>query len=134
VCGCRLVNEKKEGVVFLLWGGFAIKKAKDVNKKRHHVLEAAHPSPLVRTLTNTTNRIRATAYGSQSCVCVCVCMLRVVYVACCVLRVVCVVCVVCVCVCCVQAGGKFLGCKHFSKCNELLEQMGKEPIDWTLGP
>jgi uracil-DNA glycosylase len=34
----------------------------------------------------------------------------------------------------VQAGGKFLGCKHFSKCNELLEQMGKEPIDWTLEP
>jgi uracil-DNA glycosylase len=117
VCGCRLVNEKKEGVVFLLWGGFAIKKAKDVNKKRHHVLEAAHPSPLVRTPTNTTNRIRATAHTAHNLVCV-----------------LCVACVACVCVCCVQAGGKFLGCKHFSKCNELLEQMGKEPIDWTLGP
>jgi len=26
----------------------------------------------------------------------------------------------------------FLGCKHFSKTNELLEKMGKEPIDWQL--
>ena len=25
----------------------------------------------------------------------------------------------------------FLGCKHFSKCNKLLEDQGKEPIDWT---
>jgi len=26
----------------------------------------------------------------------------------------------------------FFGCKHFSKTNQLLRQMGKEPIDWTL--
>lgn len=25
----------------------------------------------------------------------------------------------------------FLGCKHFSKCNELLVKEGKAPIDWT---
>ena len=25
----------------------------------------------------------------------------------------------------------FLGCKHFSKCNELLVEQGKEPIDWA---
>ena len=59
--------------MFLLWGGFAIKKAKDVNKKRHHVLEAAHPSPLVRTPHTQTAptpartphaRTRATAHTS----------------------------------------------------------------------
>lgn len=26
----------------------------------------------------------------------------------------------------------FLGCHHFSKANELLKQMGREPIDWRL--
>ena len=26
----------------------------------------------------------------------------------------------------------FLGCKHFSKCNALLERQGKQPIDWQL--
>ena len=26
----------------------------------------------------------------------------------------------------------FFGCRHFSKTNEILAQMGKEPIDWTL--
>ena len=25
----------------------------------------------------------------------------------------------------------FLGCKHFSKCNQLLKKDGKTPIDWT---
>jgi len=42
-----IVNEKKQGVVFLLWGQFAIKKAKGISKTKHHILEAAHPSPLV---------------------------------------------------------------------------------------
>lgn len=26
----------------------------------------------------------------------------------------------------------FFGCKHFSKTNEILRSMGKDPIDWTL--
>ncbi len=26
----------------------------------------------------------------------------------------------------------FLGCRHFSKCNALLSELGKEPVDWTL--
>ena len=26
----------------------------------------------------------------------------------------------------------FFGCKHFSKCNELLIAQGKNPIDWSL--
>lgn len=28
----------------------------------------------------------------------------------------------------------FLGCKHFSQCNQILEKMNKEPIDWTKLP
>ncbi len=31
-----------------------------------------------------------------------------------------------------SAYGGFFGCKHFSKCNELLMQAGLEPIDWTV--
>jgi uracil-DNA glycosylase len=30
----------------MLWGGFAQKKAKNVDKKKHLVLTATHPSPL----------------------------------------------------------------------------------------
>ena len=30
------------------------------------------------------------------------------------------------------AGGAFFGCRHFSKTNQWLTSMGKEPIDWTL--
>jgi len=42
----RIINEKKKGVVFILWGGFAQKKGKIIDKKKHNVIEAAHPSPL----------------------------------------------------------------------------------------
>lgn len=42
----RAINEQASGVVFILWGGFAQKKGKVINRNRHCVLEAAHPSPL----------------------------------------------------------------------------------------
>jgi len=42
----RAINERSEGVVFLLWGGFAQKKGKLVDRSRHVVIETAHPSPL----------------------------------------------------------------------------------------
>ena len=41
-----LVNERNKPVVFLLWGNFAKQKAKRVDRKRHVVIENAHPSPL----------------------------------------------------------------------------------------
>lgn len=31
-----------------------------------------------------------------------------------------------------SAARGFFGCKHFSKCNELLIKDGKQPIDWTI--
>ena len=40
------ISDEKEQVVFLLWGGFAKKKGKHINRCKHHVLETGHPSPL----------------------------------------------------------------------------------------
>lgn len=42
----ELINEKKENVVFILWGSPAQKKAKAVDTRKHHVLKSVHPSPL----------------------------------------------------------------------------------------
>jgi uracil-DNA glycosylase len=41
-----LISEKKEHVVFLLWGGFAKKKGAKINTKKHCILTSGHPSPL----------------------------------------------------------------------------------------
>ncbi|MFN0204526.1 MAG: uracil-DNA glycosylase [Bacteroidia bacterium] len=72
----KQINDEKEGVIFLLWGRYAQDKGKVIDTSRHHVLVAAHPSPL--------------------------------------------------------AGDAFLGNKHFSKTNELLQAQGQEPIDWHV--
>ncbi len=72
----RTLSEKREGIVFLLWGNFARSKKALIDQMKHHVLEAVHPSPL--------------------------------------------------------AGNAFLGCKHFSKANELLSKQGKTPVDWGI--
>jgi uracil-DNA glycosylase len=40
------INQHSKGVVFLLWGAHAQKKGKNIDKTRHHVLHAPHPSPL----------------------------------------------------------------------------------------
>ncbi len=42
----KKVNEKSDRVIFVLWGGYAKKKAKLVDRTRHAVLEGTHPSPL----------------------------------------------------------------------------------------
>ena len=42
----RLVSERPDPIVFLLWGSHAQKKAASVDSGRHLVLKAAHPSPL----------------------------------------------------------------------------------------
>jgi len=70
------ISEKREGVVFLLWGGFAKKKGAKINKSKHHILTSGHPSPL------SANR------------------------------------------------GYWFGNKHFSKTNELLQQMNQSMIRW----
>ncbi|MGE0090964.1 MAG: uracil-DNA glycosylase [Bacteroidales bacterium] len=44
----KKISENKVGVVFLLWGNFAKSKKDLIDLSKHHVLEAAHPSPLAR--------------------------------------------------------------------------------------
>lgn len=69
------ISANCENIVFILWGSNAISKQKLIDKSRHHILTAPHPSPL-------------SSYRG------------------------------------------FFGCKHFSKTNEILKSIGKEPINW----
>ena len=73
----RTISERKEGVVFLLWGAYAQAKGAIIDTSRHHILTAPHPSPL-------------------------------------------------------SASRGFLGCRHFSKTNELLQNQGLSPINWKI--
>jgi uracil-DNA glycosylase len=41
-----LLNDQRDGLVFLLWGGYAQRKGSIVDRRRHCVLTAPHPSPL----------------------------------------------------------------------------------------
>ncbi|MGE0079117.1 MAG: uracil-DNA glycosylase [Bacteroidales bacterium] len=71
------LSQKRVGLIFILWGAYAQAKAQLIDKSKHHILMAPHPSPL-------------------------------------------------------SVSRGFYGCKHFSKTNKLLTEMGKEPIDWSL--
>lgn len=42
----ELLNEREEPICFLLWGGYAKAKASLITNPCHHILPAAHPSPL----------------------------------------------------------------------------------------
>lgn len=42
----QLLSEEKEGIVFMLWGGYAKQKIKWIDTKKHLVLTSGHPSPL----------------------------------------------------------------------------------------
>lgn len=76
-CAVARLSELREGLVFLLWGNYAIRKSALIDPVKHHILTAPHPSPL-------------------------------------------------------SAGRGFFGCRHFSKANELLQNMGKPVINWQL--
>ncbi len=71
------LNERKEPVIFILWGNNAQEKLPLITNPHHFVLSSVHPSPL-------------------------------------------------------SASRGFLGCKHFSKTNEILKRLGKEQIDWQI--
>lgn len=73
----QILNEQKQGLIFILWGSPAQKKGAMIDPTKHHILKAPHPSPL-------------------------------------------------------SAHRGFFGSKPFSKTNELLKKMGKEPVDWSL--
>lgn len=40
------LNEQRENLVFMLWGSYAQRKGQFIDRKRHLVLTAPHPSPL----------------------------------------------------------------------------------------
>jgi uracil-DNA glycosylase len=40
------LNEKRQKIVFMLWGSYAQRKGKFIDRRKHLVLEAVHPSPL----------------------------------------------------------------------------------------
>ena len=40
------ISDRKENVVFVLWGGFAQKKEELINPSKHLIIKSVHPSPL----------------------------------------------------------------------------------------
>ena len=67
----HLLNEKKENLVFILWGAYAQKKAAFVDRQKHLVLESVHPSPLsahrgffgTKPFSKTNEYLRAKGLG-----------------------------------------------------------------------
>jgi uracil-DNA glycosylase len=41
----RIISEKKEGIVFVLWGNYAIAKKSLIDPTKHIILTSPHPSP-----------------------------------------------------------------------------------------
>jgi uracil-DNA glycosylase len=44
----RVLSDKKEHLVFMLWGNYARQKGAYIDRAKHLVLESPHPSPLAR--------------------------------------------------------------------------------------
>lgn len=42
----KLLNEREDPIVFILWGNNAIKKEILITNERHHIIRSVHPSPL----------------------------------------------------------------------------------------
>jgi uracil-DNA glycosylase len=42
----QALNKQRSNIVFMLWGSYAQRKGKFIDRKRHLVLTAVHPSPL----------------------------------------------------------------------------------------
>ena len=42
----RIINERKQGIVYMLWGSYAQRKGQVVNSANNFVLKSVHPSPL----------------------------------------------------------------------------------------
>ncbi len=41
----KALSDKKEGLIFILWGNYAQAKESLINTQKHHILKSAHPSP-----------------------------------------------------------------------------------------
>ncbi|MBO7369516.1 MAG: uracil-DNA glycosylase, partial [Campylobacter sp.] len=42
----KILSQKRQNLVFMLWGNYAKAKANLIDENRHLILKAAHPSPL----------------------------------------------------------------------------------------
>lgn len=42
----KVLSEKRDGIIFILWGKFAQQKENLIDTNRHYILKSAHPSPL----------------------------------------------------------------------------------------
>ena len=42
----QAINNQRSNIVFMLWGSYAQRKGKYIDRRKHLVLEAVHPSPL----------------------------------------------------------------------------------------
>ena len=42
----KAISESQDGIIFMLWGGFAKSKTKLIDTSKHHILTSGHPSPL----------------------------------------------------------------------------------------
>lgn len=42
----KTLSDKREGIVFILWGSFAQAKAALIDNRKHHIIRSVHPSPL----------------------------------------------------------------------------------------
>jgi len=70
-CVIRVLSERREGLVFLLWGSYAQKKGQIIDENKHLVLKAVHPSPLsahrgflgCRHFSKTNNYLKAQHLG-----------------------------------------------------------------------
>ncbi len=62
------INQNREHVVFMLWGSHAQKKGAFIDRSRHLVLSAPHPSPLsaYRGFFGCKHFSRANAYLQEN--------------------------------------------------------------------
>ena len=42
----KLINDKRDNIVFILWGNYAKEKKSLITNKTHYIIESNHPSPL----------------------------------------------------------------------------------------
>lgn len=42
----KLISDRRENIVFILWGSYAQSKAALIDTSKHYILKSAHPSPL----------------------------------------------------------------------------------------
>ena len=41
----KTISDKKESIVFVLWGKFAEQKSELIDESKHHIINSSHPSP-----------------------------------------------------------------------------------------